>query len=67
MVKTGADHLTFLTVKRKLKFIRFDGVIKNIALLEICHVICSFFQLFIPVIQAVTQTKTGASKNELCR
>ena len=45
MVKTGADPLTFLTVKRKLKFIRFDGVIKNVALLETCHVLCSFFQL----------------------
>ena len=64
MAKTGAHPLTFLTVKRKLRFIKPDGVIKNDALLEICQVICFFFPSYCK--QAVTQKKTGTSENELC-
>ena len=64
MGKTGADPSTFLTAKRKLKFIRPDGVTNNNALGKICPVIC-FFPNYCK--QAVTQKKTGASKNDLCR
>ena len=63
MVKTGADPSTFLTVKRKLKFIRPDGVTNNNALRKICPVIC-FFPSYCKL--AVTQKKTGTSENELC-
>ena len=64
MVKTGADPSTFVTVKRKLKFIRPNGVTNNNALRKICPVIY-FFPSYCK--QIVTQKKTWASENDLGR
>ena len=64
MIKTGANPSAFLTVKSNLKFIRPDGVTNNNALRKICPVIC-FFPSYCKL--AVTQNKTKASENELCR